>query len=348
MADDGLGDWLKDNRRSPEPVARMVRMAFPVQRFRRLRSSAQLRSLVRETHLSPADLVLPLFVCPGEGVRSPVASMPGVANLSVDLLVEECREAAALGIGGVILFGIPPSKDSEGSGGFDEQGIVQRAIMAVKSELPGLLVIADTCLCEYTDHGHCGVVQDGDVHNDLTLRLLQKTAVSQARAGADVVAPSDMMDGRVAAIRTALDGAGLETVPILSYAAKYASSFYGPFRDAAQSTPRFGDRTGYQMDPANHAEAMREIRADLEEGADMILVKPAMPYLDVLWEARVRFGVPTGAYQVSGEFAMLKAASMSGMLDGKRAMMESLLCIKRAGADFILTYFAKSAARELA
>ncbi len=303
---------------------------------------------MRETGLSPGDFIYPVFVCPGEGQRVPIASMPGVCNLSIDCLVKECREACSLGIPGVILFGIPPAKDSLGTGGYDERGIVQEAIRALKRELPDLLVIADTCLCEYTDHGHCGVVEDGDVHNDASLELLQKTALSQAQAGADVIAPSDMMDGRVGAIRSALDGAGLERVPILAYAAKYASSFYGPFRDAAQSTPQFGDRRTYQMDPANHREAMKEIRADLEEGADMIMVKPAMPYLDVLFHAKREFEVPTAAYQVSGEFAMLRAAARNGWLDGDRSMLESLLCIKRAGADFILTYFAKDAARLLA
>ena len=322
-------------------------MAFPVHRYRRLRGSAPLRALVRETRLTPADFVYPLFVCPGEGVRVPIDSMPGVCNLSVDLLVEECRNAAALGVPGVILFGIPPRKDPVGSGGYDEHGIVQEAISALKREVPQLLVIADTCLCEYTDHGHCGVIEDGDVHNDKSLALLSRTAVSQARAGADIVAPSDMMDGRVGAIRAALDEAGFESVPILSYAAKYASSFYGPFRDAAQSAPQFGDRKGYQMDPANHREAMREIRADIDEGADMILVKPALPYLDVLWEAKQEFGLPTGAYQVSGEYAMLQAATANGWLDTDRAVLESLTCIKRAGADFILTYYALHAARLL-
>ena len=273
--------------------------------------------------------------------------MPGICNLSIDCLVEECRAAAALGIAGVMVFGIPPGKDSAGSGAYDERGIVQEAIRALKRELPDLIVIADTCLCEYTDHGHCGAVEDGDVDNDKTLALLRKTAVSQARAGADVIAPSDMMDGRVAAIRLGLDEAGLERVPILSYAAKYASSFYGPFRDAAQSAPQFGDRSTYQMDPANHREAMREIRADIEEGADMVMVKPAMPCLDVLWQAKREFGMPTAAYQVSGEFAMIRAAARNGWLDGDRAMLESLLCIKRAGADFILTYFAPDAARLL-
>ena len=303
--------------------------------------------MVRETRLSPEDLIYPVFVCPGEGVRVSIDSMPGVCNLSIDCLLDECREAVSVGIPGVILFGIPPTKDPVGSGGYDKNGIVQEAIRALKRELPNLLVIADTCLCEYTDHGHCGIVEDGDVHNDKTLRLLQKAAVSQARAGADIIAPSDMMDGRIGAIREALDEAALERVPILSYAAKYASSFYGPFRDAAQSTPQFGDRKTYQMDPANHREAMREIRADLDEGADMIMVKPAMPYLDVLWQAKQDFGVPTAAYQVSGEFAMLQAAMRNGWLDPDRAMLESLLCIKRAGADFILTYFAMQAARVL-
>ncbi len=288
-----------------------------------------------------------MFVCPGEGVRVAIDSMPGVCNLSVDLLVEECREAAALGVPGVILFGIPPHKDPTGSGGYDEQGIVQAAIRALKRELPQLMVIADTCLCEYTDHGHCGLVEDGDVHNDKSLALLSRAAVSQAQAGADIVAPSDMMDGRVGAIRAALDQAGLERVPILSYAAKYSSAFYGPFRDAAQSAPQFGDRKTYQMDPANHREAMREIRADIDEGADMIMVKPALPYLDVLWNAKQEFGLPTAAYQVSGEYAMLQAATANGWLDAERAVLESLTCIKRAGADFILTYYALQAARLL-
>ena len=316
-------------------------------RLRRLRRSEELRSLVRETRLTPADFIYPVFVCDGEGVRRPIDSMPGVCNLSIDCLVDEGRDAAGLGIPAVVLFGIPPAKDADGTGGYDDTGIVQEATRALKRELPDLLVVADTCLCEYTDHGHCGIVEDGDVHNDKTLELLQKTAVSQARAGADVIAPSDMMDGRVAAIRSALDDAQLERVPILAYAAKYASAFYGPFRDAAGSAPQFGDRRGYQMDPANHAEALREIRADLDEGADMIMVKPALPYLDVLWHAKREFGVPTAAYQVSGEFAMLQAAIRNGWLDRDRAIIESLTCIKRAGADFILTYFAKQAARLL-
>ncbi len=271
--------------------------------------------------------------------------MPGICNLSVDQVVEECRKVRSLGIPAVILFGIPESKDSAGRQGYDDDGIVQRALRALRREIPGLLLIADTCLCEYTDHGHCGVVRHGDVDNDQTLGLLARAAVSQARAGAHVIAPSDMMDGRVAAIRSALDTNGFEQVPILSYAAKYCSAFYGPFRDAAQSAPQFGDRRGYQMDPANHREAMREIRSDIEEGADMVMVKPAMPYLDVLWHAKRAFGLPTAAYQVSGEYAMLQAAAGNGWLDRDRTIVESLTCIKRAGADFILTYFAKDAAR---
>ncbi len=322
-------------------------VAFPTHRLRRLRGRPELRSLVRESRLSPADLIYPVFVCPGEGCRVPIPSMPGIFNFSVDCLVEECRTAARLGVPGVIVFGIPPAKDPVGSGAYDASGIVQQAVRALKREAPGLLVIADTCLCEYTDHGHCGIVEDGDVVNDPSLELLSKAAVSQARAGADIIAPSDMMDGRVGAVRSALDGAGLTAVPILSYAAKYASSFYGPFRDAAQSTPQFGDRRSYQMDPANRREAMREIRADLEEGADMVMVKPAMPYLDVLSQAKRRFGVPTAAYQVSGEFAMLRAAAHNGWLDGEKCIIESLQCIKRAGADFIVTYFALDAARFL-
>lgn len=323
-------------------------MAFPVHRPRRLRTSAALRSLARETRLTPEIFVYPLFACPGEGIRKPVPSMPGVHNLSVDQIIEECLEVHALGIPAVIVFGIPEGKDAVGSDGYDDDGIVQRALKAIRREVPGLLRIADTCLCEYTDHGHCGVVKNRDVDNDRTLDLLARTAVSQARAGAEVVAPSDMMDGRVAAIRTALDADGFEQIPILSYAAKYCSAFYGPFRDAAQSAPRFGDRRTYQMDPANHREGMREIRADIQEGADMVMVKPAMPYLDVLWHAKRRFGLPTAAYQVSGEYAMLHAAAANGWLDFERAAIESLTCIRRAGADFILTYLAKDAARLLA
>lgn len=322
-------------------------MAFPVQRLRRLRTSEEMRQLVRETRLAPSQFVLPLFVCPGESMRKEIRSMPGVAQLSVDKLVRECDACKALGLGGVILFGIPEEKNEMASGAYAESGITQRAIRAVKAEVPGLLVITDVCNCEYTNHGHCGKVENGDVDNDATLEWLAKTAVSHARAGADIVAPSDMMDGRVGAIRKALDTAGYSNTPILSYAAKYASVFYGPFREAAESAPQFGDRRSYQMDPANAREAMREIVLDLEEGADMIMVKPAMPYLDIVREARARFDVPLGAYQVSGEFSMIVAAAQNGWLDLDRAIMESLTGIRRAGADFILTYFAKRAAELL-
>jgi porphobilinogen synthase len=355
-------------------------MAFPVTRMRRLRRNEQLRSLVRETRLSPQSFVLPLFVCPGEGVRKPVGSMPGVFNLSIDELIKEAQEAQSLGIPAVILFGLPEQKDTSASGAWKDDGIVQRATRAVKSEVPGLLVIGDVCLCEYMSHGHCGVVQansheasvpasasqtsdaktssavatrkavaiEYEIANDPTLDILAHTAVSQARAGIDIIAPSDMMDGRVAAIRKALDEAGYQSTPILSYAAKFASAFYGPFREAADSAPQFGDRRSYQMDGANLREAIREIASDLEEGADMIMVKPAMPYLDVISEARHRFEAPLAAYQVSGEYAMIQAAAQNGWIDGKKVMMESLISIKRAGADVILTYFAKEAARLLA
>ncbi len=283
-------------------------MAFPIHRMRRLRATEALRNLVRETLLDPADFILPLFICPGEGVRREISSMPGHAQLSVDRLVKECAEAHSLGIGGVILFGIPETKDEIASGAYADDGIVQQAVRALKREVPKLLVMTDVCNCEYTSHGHCGLVVDGEVQNDPTLEWLAKAAVSHARAGADIVAPSDMMDGRVAAIRKALDAAGFINTPIVSYAAKYASVFYGPFREAAESTPQFGDRRSYQMDPANAREAMREIELDIEEGADMIMVKPAMPYLDIIREARERFPLPLGAYQVSGEFSMLTAA----------------------------------------
>ncbi len=322
-------------------------MAFPIHRMRRLRSSEALRNLVRETVLDPGDFILPLFICPGEGVRRDIKSMPGHAQLSVDRLVAECGEAHALGIGGVILFGIPETKDELASGAYADDGIVQHAVRALKREVPKLLVMTDVCNCEYTSHGHCGLVVDGEVQNDPTLEWLAKAAVSHARAGADIVAPSDMMDGRVAAIRKALDAAGFTNTPIVSYAAKYASVFYGPFREAAESTPQFGDRRSYQMDPANSREAMREIELDIEEGADAIMVKPAMPYLDIIREARQRFPTPLGAYQVSGEFSMLTAAIQNGWLDRDRTILESLTAIRRAGADFILTYFAKDAARLL-
>jgi len=316
--------------------------------MRRLRATEALRNLVRETLLDPADFILPLFICPGEGVRREISSMPGHAQLSVDRLVEECAEAYGLGIGGVILFGIPETKDEIASGAYADDGIVQQAIRALKREVPKLLVMTDVCNCEYTSHGHCGLVVDGEVQNDPTLEWLAKASVSHARAGADIVAPSDMMDGRVAAIRKALDAAGFTNTPIVSYAAKYASVFYGPFREAAESTPQFGDRRSYQMDPANAREAMREIELDIEEGADMIMVKPAMPYLDIIREARDRFPLPLGAYQVSGEFSMMMAAINNGWLDRDRTILESLTAIRRAGADFILTYFAKDAARLLA
>jgi porphobilinogen synthase len=307
-----------------------------------------MRRLVRETRLEPAQFVLPLFVCPGRGVRREIGAMPGNFQMSVDEVVRECAEVKSLGIGGVILFGLPEEKDEAASGAYASDGIVQQALRAIKQETPDLLLMTDVCNCEYTSHGHCGKIVDGDVDNDETLAWLAATAVSHARAGADLVAPSDMMDGRVGAIRQALDGDGFTNIPILSYAAKFASVFYGPFREAAESTPQFGDRRSYQMDPANGREAMREIELDLEEGADMIMVKPAMPYLDLLWQARERFDVPLGAYQVSGEFSMIMAAARNGWIDCERAMMESLTSIRRAGADFILTYFAKPAARLLA
>ena len=311
-----------------------------------------MRRLVRETRLDPANFILPLFIVPGEGVRNPISSMPPQCQLSIDLAVEECREIHALGISGVILFGLPESKDEEASGAYDDQGIVQRAVRAIKREVPGLLVITDVCNCEYTSHGHCGKIVDGpagpDVDNDITLGWLARSAVSHARAGADIVAPSDMMDGRVAAIRAALDAGGFVNTPILSYAAKFASVFYGPFREAADSAPQFGDLRSYQMDPANAREAMKEIALDLEEGADMIMIKPAMPYLDLIRQARDRFGdVPVAAYQVSGEYSMIMAAAANGWIDHDRAMIESLTSIRRAGADFVLTYFAKPAAKLL-
>jgi porphobilinogen synthase len=345
-------------------------MAFPVTRLRRLRQNEFLRSMVRETRLTPESLVYPLFVCPGEGVRKPIGSMPGVFNLSVDRLLEEARETHSLGIPAIILFGLPDKKDEQASGAWSEDGIVQRATRAVKREIPELVVLGDVCLCEYMSHGHCGVVkkrtatrvdqpeQTGaaaarsrveqyEIENDATLEILARTAVSQANGGVDVIAPSDMMDGRVAAIRAALDSAGFQNTPILSYAAKFASGFYGPFREAADSAPQFGDRRSYQMDGANLREAMREIQTDIDEGADMIMVKPAMPYLDVIAAARERFDVPLAAYQVSGEYAMIQAAAQNGWLDRERVIMESLLSIRRAGAGTILTYFAKDAAKLL-
>jgi porphobilinogen synthase len=328
-------------------------MDFPQTRLRRLRTSAAMRSLVRETHLHPGALIYPLFLCPGEGVRREVSSMPGVYNLSVDEAVKEAEQAAALGLGGLLLFGLPETKDEEASGAYDANGITQQGLRALKETAAArhLVLIADVCLCEYTSHGHCGVVRrrgdEFEVDNDATLSLLAETAVSLAQAGADIVAPSDMMDGRVAAIRDELDEAELAHVPILSYASKFSSAFYGPFREAADSAPQFGDRRSYQMDGANLREAMREIEQDLGEGADMILMKPAMPYLDVIHAARGRYDVPMGAYQVSGEYSMMQAAFARGWLERERAMLESLISIRRAGADFIVTYFAKDAAKLL-
>jgi porphobilinogen synthase len=304
-----------------------------------------MRRLVRETTLEPSQFILPLFACPGEGIRRPIGSMPGNFQLSIDELVKECEGLKALNIGGVMLFGIPDRKDEVASEAYADDGIVQRAVRALKRTLPDLLVMTDVCNCEYTSHGHCGKVVDGDVDNDATLTWLADSAVSHAKAGADVVAPSDMMDGRVAAIRTALDANGFEKIAILAYAAKFASAFYGPFREAAESTPQFGDRRTYQMDPANGREAMHEMALDFEEGADMLMVKPALPYLDLIRQAREKFPVPIAAYQVSGEFSMLMAAVERGWLEYERAMMESLTSIRRAGADIILTYFARDAAR---
>jgi porphobilinogen synthase len=313
--------------------------------MRRLRRTEALRNLVRDIKLDPAKLILPLFVCPGEGIRRDISSMPGVRQLSVDETVKECESVHSLGIGGVILFGIPATKDEEGTSGYDPHGIVQQAIRAIKKAVPNLLVVTDVCNCEYTSHGHCGKIVDGDVDNDSTLEWLAAQALTHAQAGADIVAPSDMMDGRVEAIRKVLDADGFEQIPILSYAAKYASAFYGPFREAAESAPQFGDRRSYQMDPGNLTEAMREIQLDIEEGADMIMVKPAMPYLDIIRMAKDRFDVPIAAYQVSGEYSMIHAAARNGWIDLNRAMVESLTSIHRAGASIILTYFAKDVAR---
>jgi porphobilinogen synthase len=328
-------------------------MGFPNIRLRRLRQSEALRSLVRETRLSPESFVYPLFLCPGEGVRKPVGSMPGVFNLSVEEAVKEAREAYALGVKALILFGLPEQKDEAATGAWADDGIVQRATRALKRELPGMLLIGDVCLCEYMSHGHCGIVQQTpgsgnyEILNDPSLEILARTAVSQARAGIDIVAPSDMMDGRVAAIRKALDAAGFSNTPILAYAAKFASGFYGPFREAADSAPQFGDRRSYQMDPANFREALREIALDVEEGADMIMVKPALPYLDVIAAARDRFDLPLAAYQVSGEFAMIEAAARNGWIERERVILESLTSIRRAGASIILTYYAKEVAKLL-
>ncbi len=322
-------------------------MYHPLVRPRRLRASETLRRMVRETQLRPDALIMPFFVVHGHGVRREIASMPGNYQLSVDELVREAKETVALGIPAILLFGLPASKDGVGSEAYARDGIVQQAVRAVKDSISDLAVITDVCLCEYTSHGHCGIVERGRVQNDPTLELLAKTALSHAEAGADVIAPSDMMDGRVGAIREALDESGYEEKPILAYSAKYASAFYGPFRDAADSAPQFGDRRAYQMDPANADEALREVGLDLDEGADMVMVKPALAYLDVLWRIKAEFGVPVAAYNVSGEFAMVKAAARLGWLEEERTMMEILTSIVRAGADLVLTYFARDAARLL-
>jgi len=322
-------------------------MDFPRYRPRRLRRNEKLRELIRETTLNIKNFIYPLFVCPGKDRVLPVSSMPGIAQQSVDRIVKECQEVDSLGIPGVILFGIPEGKDPVGSEAYADTGVVQNAIREIKEKTPGLLVITDVCLCEYTDHGHCGVIKGEEVDNDATLELLAKEALSHAQAGADMVAPSDMMDGRVGAIRKALDENGFSQVAIMAYAAKYASGFYGPFREAAESTPQFGDRRSYQMDPANTDEALREVELDIREGADIIMVKPAMAYLDVIYRVKQRFGYPVAAYNVSGEYSMVKAAGQNDWIDEKRIMTELLISIKRAGADIILTYFAKDMAKEL-
>ena len=318
---------------------------YPIKRLRRLRYNPLIRDMIRETELSKNDLIYPLFVVTGDKIKNEVKSMPNVYQLSVDLLVEECKVVASLGIPAVILFGIPKKKDEKGSGAYDPHGIIQEAIKAIKSEVKNLLVITDVCLCEYTSHGHCGILKGEDILNDETIALLAKEALTHAQAGADIIAPSDMMDGRVAAIRKTLDENGFEKIPIMSYAAKYASGYYGPFRDAAESTPAFGDRRSHQMDIANGLEALREVETDIEEGADIVMVKPAGPYLDIIRRVKDKFEMPTAAYQVSGEYAMIKAAGQNGWVDEERVMIESLTAIKRAGADMFLTYFAKDAAR---
>lgn len=318
---------------------------FPTKRLRRLRYNPIIRDMVRETELSKNDFIYPLFVVPGNKVKKPVKSMPGVFQMSIDVVVEECKEVAKLGIPAVILFGIPDHKDEVGTGAYDEKGIIQNTVRAIKKEVNNLLIITDVCMCEYTSHGHCGVLKGEEILNDETVELLAKEALTHAQAGADIIAPSDMMDGRVAAIRKILDENGFQNIPIMSYAAKYSSGYYGPFRDAAESAPAFGDRRSHQMDIANSNEALREVEADIEEGADIVMVKPAGPYLDVIYRVKQKFGMPTAAYQVSGEFAMIKAAGQNGWIDEERVMIESLIAIKRAGADVFLTYFAKDAAR---
>jgi porphobilinogen synthase len=322
-------------------------MAFPINRPRRLRRNESLRRMIRETRLSPDDFIQPYFVCPGRDVNKPIGAMPGVAQMSVDNVVAAARETFAAGVPAVILFGIPSHKDATGTEAWNDKGQVQRAIRELKEREPGLVVITDVCMCEYTDHGHCGVVRNQDVDNDATLDLLVREALSHARAGADIVAPSDMMDGRVGAIRTALDEEGFSQVAIMAYSAKFASAFYGPFREAAESTPQFGDRRSYQMDPPNGDEAMREVALDLEEGADIVMVKPALPYLDLIYRVKQEFNVPVAAYNVSGEYSMIRAAGINGWIDEERATLEVLTSIKRAGADMILTYFATAVAKHL-
>jgi porphobilinogen synthase len=321
---------------------------FPVSRLRRMRKNEILRAMVRETELDPRDFIYPLFVVPGKGIQKEVKSMPGVSQMSADRIVRECADVYALGIPAVIFFGIPEEKDEVGSGAYDEFGVVQQALRAVKKEVPNLLLITDVCLCEYTSHGHCGIVRGDEIVNDESVELLAREALTHAQAGADMVAPSDMFDGRVGVIRKTLDDNGFQNIPIMSYAAKYASGFYGPFREAAESTPQFGDRRSHQMDPANADEALREVAQDISEGADIVMVKPALPYLDIIHRVKTKFGMPTAAYNVSGEFSMIHAAARLGWIDGERVMMEVLTSIKRAGADMILTYFAKDAARLLA
>ena len=322
-------------------------MGFPITRMRRLRSGESVRKMVRETHIRVDDLIMPLFVCPGEGVKQEISSMPGNHQMSIDVLVEACKEIVDLGIPAVILFGIPENKDARGTEGYHDHGIIQRSICALKEKVPELYVITDVCLCEYTDHGHCGVISDDDVANDETVGLLVQEAVSHVEAGADMVAPSDMMDGRVGAIRKGLDESGFDHIPIMAYAAKYCSGFYGPFREAAESAPQFGDRRSYQMDPANGDEALREVALDLEEGADLVMVKPALSYMDIIYRVKRQFSVPVAAYNVSGEFSMIKAAAQLGWVDEIRVRDEVLLSIKRAGADLILTYFARDVARSI-
>ena len=322
-------------------------MAFPINRMRRLRRNQRFRNLVRETRLSPESMIYPIFICPGENVRTEVSSMPGQYNLSIDNAVKVAREAEQAGIAGILLFGIPPEKDDVGSDCYDENGIVQKALRAIRENVRDLLLITDVCMCEYTSHGHCGIIKQGDVQNDPTLKLLADSSVSHVRAGADMVAPSDMMDGRVAAIRQALDSEGFANTPIMAYSAKYASGFYGPFREAAGATPKFGDRRSYQMDPPNAREALREIALDIEEGADIVMVKPAMAYLDIIARARDQFDIPLAAYQVSGEYAMIEAAGRNGWIDRERIILETVTAIKRAGADILITYYALELAKML-